>query len=88
MAQAISTRQPTKQQSKLIKMASAGTTRAKVRRVLGYDEGARIGVQTMLKKLERFGYKLRSEIGDDRTATYFLDAKKAAPRRKRATSKR
>jgi hypothetical protein len=92
------TRKPTEQQAMLIKMATSkkGTTRAEVRDALEYDEGAAIPVQSMLKKLERFGYELQTTYGDGtdtRAATYRLvkpepvaakparGTKKTAPRR-------
>jgi hypothetical protein len=78
----VSSRKPTEQQAALIKMATAkkGTTRAAVRAFLGYEDGANIPVQSMLKKLEQFGFTLRAEIAEGaRTATYFLDALVAKP---------
>jgi hypothetical protein len=68
------TRKPTAQQAMLIKLATGrkGTTRAAVRAALQYEAGAAIPVQRMLKKLERFGFELLAEYGNDRVATYFL----------------
>ena len=60
----VATRKPTAQQTMLIKLASRekGVTRPEVREALGYEPGANIPVQTMLKNLAtRFGFDMISE---------------------------
>lgn len=83
-----SARKPTEQQTMLMRMAKKGTTRAAVREALQYDEGAKIPVQTMLKKVaDRFDMTLVSEPNADRTVTYRMVAKVEKPHRKRRLEK-
>jgi hypothetical protein len=91
---AVSTRAPTAQQQMLIDLATRkdGVTRAEVRTALGYEDGANIPVQTMLKTIAtRFGLVFENELfeveGSNRkVAFYTMRAPATAAKAKRAAA--
>jgi len=91
---ATTTPTPTERQASLIQLASRkrGATRADVRDVLEYGEGAPIPVQAILKQIaERFGFEMTTTYGDGtntRAATYHFAKKMAAKRAAKRAAKK